>query len=367
MPRDTAISISKAIGIILMVTFHAGCPTPLGRFSGEFIMPLFFMSAGYFFSLKYVEEWPTFLKKRIKGLYWPFVKWSVIFLILHNAFFAVGLLNEQFGNPNGGLVHPYSWHTFTQRLWNVVTAMSGYDEFLNGAFWFFRALFIASLLYLLIFKLYDSIARHYGKDYRQWVIPIAVTTTALLLTVWKTSEGLRITNLVQGGYRDLMGTFFFGCGYLCRQLRPIYKPTWWATLAMFIVVVAFTAYAPAGMPWRGSLTECLSLPIPAICGVLMVYNVACYVNHIGGLPKRFLDYCGDNTLYVLIFHFLSFKVASAMKICYYGLDWAQMGCHPVIHAHSDDLFWIIYAICGVALPLIGLWLYRRVALRFTSA
>lgn len=342
-----------------MVMCHAGCPSMLGRFFSEFIMPMFFMTAGYFFSAKYIDDWGLFVKKRVKGLYWPFVKWSVVFLVLHNVFFAVGLLNEKYGTPSGGLVHPYSWHAFEQRLWNVVTAMGGYDEFLNGAFWFFRALFVASLLYLAVFKLYDFAAKRCGRDWRRWTIPVAVTLTALLLAVWKTSEGLRVTNLVQGGYRDIMGMFFFGCGYLWRQLRQYYKPTWRTTLLLFVVVAVFSVHAPAGMPWRGSLVECLSLPVPAVCGVLMVYNVSCYINHIGGLPRTFLVYCGNNTLYVLVFHFLAFKIARAMKICYYGLDRAQNGCHPVIQVHSDDLFWIVYTVCGVAIPLVCLWLYRK--------
>lgn len=367
MQRDTAISISKAFGIIFMVMSHAGCPSLLGRFFGEFIMPLFFMTAGYFFSLRYVSDWSSFVKKRVKGLYWPFVKWSVIFLALHNVFFAVGLLNEQYGTPSGGLVHPYTWHTFEQRLWNVVTAMGSYDEFLNGAFWFFRALFVASLLYLAIFKLYDSAAKRIlKKEPNRWVIPVAVTLTALLLALWKTGEGLRVITLVQGGYRDIVGTFFFGCGYLWRQLKPHYKTTWWATLLLLSVVVAFTAFAPAGMPWRGSLAECLSLPVPAVCGVLMIYNVSCYIDRLGGLTRKFLVYCGDNTLYVLVFHFLAFKLASAAKIFYYGLDRAQIGCHPVVNVNGDDLFWIVYAFCGVALPLLCLWLYRTMASRMAS-
>ena len=47
-------------------------------------------------------------------------------------------------------------------------------------------------------------------------------------------------------------------------------------------------------------------------------------------------------------------------IWYYGLDWGQIGCHMVIHEHSTtDLFWILYAIVGTAVPLLGIWTYRR--------
>ena len=96
--RNTTISIAKGIAIILMVIAHAEAPGWLCRFIFEFHMPLFFITAGYFFSLKYLNDEATFVKKRVKGLYWPFVKWAVFFLIIHNWMFDLGILNETFGN-----------------------------------------------------------------------------------------------------------------------------------------------------------------------------------------------------------------------------------------------------------------------------
>src|SRR5574344_3049843 len=96
--RNTIISICKAFAIILMVIGHADCPVALMSFIYEFHMPLFFITAGYFCSLKYLDTEATFVKKRIKGLYWPFVKWATFFLIIHNWMFDLGILNEKHGN-----------------------------------------------------------------------------------------------------------------------------------------------------------------------------------------------------------------------------------------------------------------------------
>ena len=101
MPHNTVISICKALAIILMVIGHADCPDALGAFLYEFHMPLFFITAGYFFSVRYINDEATFVKKRFKGLYLPFVTWSVFFLILHNTMFDIGILNEQYGNWTG--------------------------------------------------------------------------------------------------------------------------------------------------------------------------------------------------------------------------------------------------------------------------
>lgn len=140
MARNNVISICKGIAIILMVMGHAEPPTLISNFIYIFHMPLFFITAGYFFSRKYLDDPWSFCVKRFKGLYVPFLKWSLVFLVLHNLWFDLGILNEQYGNWTGGVTHPYTWSQFFQRLFMIVTSMSGYDEFMAGAFWFFSGL-----------------------------------------------------------------------------------------------------------------------------------------------------------------------------------------------------------------------------------
>lgn len=364
--RNKTISIMKALAIILMVIGHADSPSRLTAFLYEFHMPLFFVCAGFFFSLKYLSQEATFVKRRFKGLYLPFLKWSVFFLLIHNLMFDIGLLNERYGNWSGGVTHPYTWHQAQQRLWNIVTAMGGYDEFLCGAFWFFRALLVASISWLVVYKLADWAA---GKMASRRKLPCQTLLTTLLcclfflfLAGWKTYAGLRIVNLVQGGYRDLMGAFFFGCGFLFRQLRPLYRPRWWNTLLFAAVVAWFSVYATANMNWKSTFDQFLWLPIPALCGCLMTYNIASYLERRPGPLRSFLCFCGDNTLPIFVFHIISFKLVSALKIMYYGMDWQQIGCHMVIHDHAhEDYFWILYTIVGVGLPLLCTWCWQRIS------
>ena len=360
--RNTVISIAKAICIILMVIGHAEAPGWLCHFLYEFHMPLFFAAAGYFFSTRYLNDEMTFIKKRIKGLYLPFVKWSVIFLLLHNLMFDIGILNEVYGNETGGVTHPFSWHQMQQCLWNIVTAMGGYDQFLLGAFWFFRALLVASILYLFMYKgLTVLFAKVRRLRHHQSAIPYLICILLLLICAWKTYEDLKVITLVQGGYRDLMGAFFFGCGFIFRQWETRYRVRWWTTLLFAFIVWWFSEYLIANMNWRSTFTQFLSLPVPALCGCLMVYNVSTWIDRREGVVKRFLVFCGDNTMSIFIFHIISFKLVSLLKIWYYGLDPQQIGCHMVIHEHSqDDLFWLLYTIVGVGIPLLFTWARQTV-------
>ena len=362
--RNTTISIAKGIAIILMVIAHAEAPGWLCKFIFEFHMPLFFITAGFFFSKKYLTDEATFVKKRVKGLYWPFVKWSVIFLILHNWMFDIGILNEVYGNEHGGVLHPWSAHQIQQNLWNIFTAMGGYDAFLCGAFWFFRGLFVASILYLIIYKVLLYLLPKRAEN----TTPYLICLVMLLLCGWKTWEGLKVINLVQGGYRDMMGCFFFGVGFIFRQyvdsyrrLMAKYYTDVWTTLLFGIVVFLFSKYLTANMNWRSTFTQFLSLPVPAILGFLMTYNISSWIDKGQNWFKQFLVYTGDHTLYIFIFHIISYKTVSLLKIWYYGLDSRQIGCHMVIHDHSqEDCFWILYTIAGVGLPLLGIWLTEKI-------
>ena len=375
MKRDTTISIAKGIAIILMVIAHAEAPGALCQFIFEFHMPLFFITAGYFFSLKYLNDEATFVKKRVKGLYWPFWKWSVFFLIIHNWMFDLGILNEVYGNEMGGVTHPYNWHQIQQHLWTITTAMGGYDQFLCGAFWFFRGLFVASILYLIIYKvvLYvlSSISRISSPSRLTRLTPYLICLIMLLLCGWKTYEGLKVVNLVQGGYRDMMGCFFFGCGFIFRQFVDKYQQfisryyaSVWATLLFAVIVWLFSKYLTANMNWRSTYIQFLSLPLPAILGFLMTYNVSRWIDSRESTLKRFLVYTGDHTLNIFIFHIVAYKVVSLLKIWYYGMDPRQIGCHMVIHDHSqEDLFWILYTIAGVGLPLGATWCNEQIRKR----
>ncbi|MBR1687591.1 MAG: acyltransferase family protein [Prevotella sp.] len=365
--RNTTISICKALAIILMVAGHAECPAALSKFLFEFHMPVFFATAGYFFSLKYLNDEATFVKKRLRGLYLPFLKWSVFFLIIHNTMFRLGILNEQYGNAAGGVTHPYTWHQIQQNLWTMVTAMGGYDQFLCGAFWFFRALLVTSILYLIIYKGLHHLTKRLHRPPHPLTVPIAICLLMLLLGAWKTAEGIKIVTIVQGGYREIMGTFFFGCGFLFRQLQPKYRPSWWGTIVFAAIVWLFSEYYPSNMGWRATFEQFVRLPLPAVCGILLIYNVSTVLDRHDNLIRRFLVYCGDHTLYIFVFHILAFKAVNPLKIWYYQLDWAQMGCHLVIHHHSaDDYFWLLYTLAGVALPLLGYWGYTQVWPRLHS-
>lgn len=227
MRNNHHITILKAIAITLVVMAHASSPQCISRLSYMLGVSLFFVASGFFFNVKYLHDETTFLKRRLRGLYLPFVKWSVLLLILHNLWFEFGILNENYGNAAGGVTHPLNAQQWMQSLWSIVTNMSGYDVFLGGAFWFFRALLVSGIVFLILFKMLSLLPYYHMErvdtpemknDTERFspytLIALTIAFISLGLAIWKTACNLRWTGMAQGGYRELMGIFFLSVGYL---------------------------------------------------------------------------------------------------------------------------------------------------------
>ena len=355
--RDQKFSIVKAFAIIFVVMSHAGAPAWLNNGLYIFHVPAFFICAGYFFHTKYLSDERTYVLHRVKGLYVPFVKWSLLFLVLHNLFFPLGLLSETYGNASGGVLHPYTWHQFCQNVWSIVCNMSGYDTFIGGAFWFFRAFFLASLAFLVLFKIIRKLRPETSDREAGW----AILGTVFLLLLWKTTEGLNVTGVAQGGYRELTGMLFMSAGFLLARYEAVSRLTWRIVLPAAAVLVLAAAYCPSAMNYKADVWEFLSLPVPAVCGFLVLCYIAAFIEKKAPKPlANGLAYIGNHTLYIFVFHLLAFKVAGAVKVAWYGLPWQAMGGHPyVLQPENNAIFFLLFVLTGVAIPLLWLEGWRK--------
>lgn len=359
--RDTTFSILKALAIVLVVVAHASAPLYVARFAYLINVPVFFVLAGYFFDWRNLNESSAFVARRFKRLYLPFLKWSVFFLLIHNLLFPLGLLSEQYGNSAGGVTHPYTWHQAVQNLWSIVFNMSGYDVFLAGSFWFFRALFVANVGFLFLLILLSRVTRLYKPVFKACVVAFLM----LALATWQHVEGLKITGLFQGGFREIMGVFFMAMGFMLRAAEQRSMPAKFNRPAVKMLIgllplVIFTIWHPVSMsPKSTSLSSIYVLSIAGVSGFVFLQNLSLLLNKTDNGIRRLLVFIGDNSIYIFGFHLLAFKVVSALKVAFYGLPWVMVGGHPVVTVYKDDLFWTAYVLAGVALPLLWVWGWRE--------
>ena len=96
-----------------------------------------------------------------------------------------------------------------------------------------------------------------------------------------------------------------------------------------------------------------TLPVTGILGFMMLKWLSHYIDARETIVRSILVQLGEMTIYIFVFHIVAFKVVSLIKIWWYGLEFGQIGCHMVIHEHAaEDLFWILYTVVGVSLPII---------------
>ncbi len=139
--RDLSLDVAKAICIILMVVCHGGCPEWLNHFIYFFHMPCFFFISGMLLSDRYLDTPGVGVRKKLKSYYKPFVKWELIFLLLHNVFAALHIIAAE----------PYGWSDVPGRLLRTVSMTGG--EQLLGGYWFLISLTWASIGSILLLVL----------------------------------------------------------------------------------------------------------------------------------------------------------------------------------------------------------------------
>lgn len=92
--KNKVFSLMKGIAIISVVIGHcADSRHYLDCFVNQYHLAVFFFVAGYFFKENNVECAKTFILKRIKSLYIPFVLAGIGFLLLHKPLVWLNIYN----------------------------------------------------------------------------------------------------------------------------------------------------------------------------------------------------------------------------------------------------------------------------------
>lgn len=341
--KNPSVSIAKGFAIILMVMAHARCGLWWQYYINMFHMPLFLFMSGYCFRESYLDNAKGYVKKRIKGVWWPFVKWQLLFLLLHNIFFALNIYNREYGF-RGVVSQEYGLMESLKNALFIVTTMS-HGEQLLGGFWFLKSLFVGSMFFFFFTKIGLCIERggkKHNVDY--FVGTVLVAATLLFGFVGKSIPFVGID------VKDFMAGFFIWSGYMYCKHVCTFDNRWW-----FIVAAAFLVAIGVEF-WQCSmlhLTFVLIIPymITALIGTLMVLGISRLVASCDNLLRRFLVFAGDNTLDILIWHFLSFKMVSLLLILIYGLPITRLAEFPVIEEYAYYGWWILYMVIGVGAAL----------------
>lgn len=348
--KDVSVSAAKAIGIILMVYAHCTTPNFFHGVIGSFHMPLFFFFSGYCFKDLYLLNFKDFARKRITGLYRPFVVWGLFFLILHNFFFYINFYNDEYGHIyRGGVSRYYTLVETIKRGGYIILTLTKNEQMLGG-YWFLHDLFYASFISFFIIK--------YIKN-PYWGLIIALSISMIL----------QYTNF-QVPYFTINGRCFLAISFFLtgRIIKTTNIPlTNWCTRIVMTFFLLLGILLGAVFIRKSMLSITWQLLIPyyycAVCYIIIVKFVCNYLKPDKHITKC-ISYVGNNSLTILTWHFLVLRFVSLLLVYIYGLPIKMVGCHPIIADYSNKGWWIIYLAAGITIPCLIAKLHKYTFFRW---
>ncbi len=114
MERDQYWDIVKGLGIIAVVVGHTG--SPLMPYVYMYHLALFFFVAGFLYKEKYSVDPFFYIGTRLKRLWWPLVKYGVVFVLLHNFLFKINVYSNVQNVPG---ITPMNMYSVTDLIYNI--------------------------------------------------------------------------------------------------------------------------------------------------------------------------------------------------------------------------------------------------------
>lgn len=332
---NLSIGYLKAIGIILMILGHSGNDLHVNNFIYMFHMPLFFIASGYCFSQRNLDNPRLFVYKKIKGIWWPYVKWSLVFLVLHNIFFQLNLYNGQYGYLNS-VSHRYTYDEILNIAIDIILRLQGAEQLLGG-YWFLSALFWGSLIGWVVLRFVKN--ELYGGAL------LFIVCTVLNKTCWQ----IPIVALNSQAFTAAL-FMVIGYGMAKNKLETFLS---WKILFSFFVTCLGSCYWYMELNHLSYSNKCFAPYVfTATIATWSIYSLCKRVENHFFLTKTLLSFVGKNTLTVLTWHFLAFKLVSLIIIFIYGLPIERLAEFPVISEYALQGWWLAYFSVALMVTLL---------------
>ncbi len=334
---DNSVSFAKGIGILLMVLGHTYFSAYGYSLIYMFHMPLFFFLSGYCFKQSHLDDFRNYARKRISKIYIPFVKWALIFLLLHNLFFHLNIYNDVYGF-NGETSQLYGISDYLKKSVFILFCLSGNEQLLGG-YWFLHTMFFASFIFYGLLKLKK---------------PVVGGLIALLLSVLLFYRGIPIVNIYCGP-KELFAASCMMAGYLYKSYRI-------DNLAdrhkAYVIPVCILLLILGSVYWHGEMldmkwTHTVPYFMSAMAGSILVLMVSKYLVSKTHYLSDLISMIGNRTIEILTWHFLCFKIVSLVIIKCHSLPVEHLAEFPVMTPYNVHGWWICYLVIGVAVPVLG--------------
>ena len=349
------VTYTKAVGIILMVFLHSidfyeYVIKPISMFH----MPLFFIMSGYCLKEKYFRMPLYYIWRKVKTLWWVYVKYVIIFILLHNIFCSLYLLDSHYWSQ-----YPYTNEQIVRELMGVFVHMENH-ELLLGQFWFVKSLFIASLIAFSFLYIVNRVEKKYNLSIRQKTFCFSVLIMGgAFFTMTLNYMKLSFTSF-NISPREFLAALFIIIGYSMKELKVRLFPCFMIGISIILIFVN-TYFAFYGL-MKDDFHKTINYIPYIITAVTVTWSIYSLPWHkLCNSISKVLLYIGNNTLPILIWHVICFKLVSFLIIVLFGLPCYELGEFQVIFRYADKGWFVLYTIVGVFVPLIVKYYFVKVS------
>lgn len=318
--RRTDWDYFRGIGILLVVIGHSATFPAVSNVIYLFHLALFYFASGFFFSQSIT--FLSFLKKKLKSLYFPWLKYGLFFLLAHNLF----IYFHFYSYNNVFQIRDYFVHFIK------IVCFIGTDDLL-GPLWFLRSLFICNLLFFFIQKV--------GKK----TSIISLTIVFLIGISYFLYHSCNHTILLI--VRELLSCSFVCLGYLYRRYETCFllKFKWVYILVSFLFLIILSFIGHVNLV-NTDITSPVFFFVSGACGIYLVLGISKHLDNWGH-SLSLLKTIGRNAIHILSLHWISFKVVSFIIIVSYQLSYLNLAKVTIIGGY----WWILYSVVGIILPI----------------
>lgn len=349
--RNIRIDCIRGLAIILMVMGHArGTGWP---FIALFNMPVFFIISGYLFNSISVISGKglfNFYFRKIKSLWWTYFSWNTIFILLNNVFIKINIYTDNPGIEDTYQIYHSLSHYMSAREMVIAIAkgalMLGGGTKMGGAFWFLTVLFGVSIVYATV--------EHFIRKY-SWsslhVRQVQAFIAILLIGIgyWLSRRGYMIYGIAPCFSAYIL--FYLGnCLKLAEEKYPKEGKKY-----VQVIIVVFAFLCLLCMNHMGSVSlgnNQYENPLFLLCASLAGWTLLSEISYflvdtkLGGI----IEVIGEDSLAVMILHFLSFKLVSLIGILVENKPMYLLAAFPVLY--NSGFWWIFYTVVGVSMPIL---------------
>lgn len=346
--RNIEIDIVKGLAIILMVAGHASVQV---NFIYLFHMAVFFMAAGYFYkdsASDTVQSVWNYTVKKFKGLWLPYALWTAIFSLLRNFFININVYTN---NPliledvDSGFAFVTEYWTWKDILINIIKGciLPGNVQ-MGGALWFLATLLQVSIGYCVI----DFVLKRFLNQ--RYMLFAQGVVSVLLLGI---GYFLCIMNVYIFGIESFFSCYcLFYIGMLLHKTADKFVLTKTKSV-VFVFVSCFAILCYLNTRTSISLganqyDSPFILLGASLVGWFFLYEAAMLIKKSTAIAK-IMTYIGQNTLPIVVLHFLAFKLVSLAAVLVNGKELYCIAAFPVLY--TDVIWSVLYIIVGVAVPL----------------